>query len=204
MIKIYKKNKFRMFLSEKAKSLNPLVYGTPINEQEIMSYERWNVLNESKGKKKNTSGASFETWAEWRTWINMSGAELKSFYDSTLGKQAGMKQKAANKMGIDTGRESARWLMKMIPTGSSWGSALKNWTPAMWKWAKKQNSFNARMYGTSKRAKGNPWYEERMIDGKKKKVPTRILLALKIWGHNPEKKRRSKPAPPKNLDPIYK
>lgn len=199
-----------MNLSEKAKALNPKVYDKVfdnLNHSSILSYEIWESLNEKKTqakKKKNTTGASFETWAEWRTWINMTSAELKSFYDSTYGKQAGMKQKAAGKLGIDTGRESARWLMKMIPTGGSWGGALKNWTPQMWKWAKKQNSFNARMYGTSKRAKGNPWYDEKTIDGKKRKVPTRVLLALKIWGFNPEKARRSKPTAPKNLDPIYK
>lgn len=196
-----------MKLSEKARSLNPTAYDDvfrKINENSILSYEVWETLNEKQSTKKNTSGASFETWAEWRTWINMSSAELKSFYDSQEGKEAGMKQKAAGKLGIDTGRESARWLMKMIPSGGTWGGALKNWTPEMWKWAKKQNSFNARMYGTSKRAKGNPWYDEKMVDGKKKKVPTRVLLALKIWGFNPEKSRRAKPTPPKGLDPIYK
>lgn len=196
-----------MKLSEKARSLNPTAYDDvfrKINENSILSYEVWETLNEKQSPKKNTSGASFETWAEWRTWINMSSAELKSFYDSQEGKEAGMKQKAAGKLGIDTGRESARWLMKMIPSGGTWGGALKNWTPEMWKWAKKQNSFNARMYGTSKRAKGNPWYDEKMVDGKKKKVPTRVLLALKIWGFNPEKSRRAKPTPPKGLDPIYK
>ena len=197
-----------MKLSEKARSLNPVAYKdaiTEINETSILSYDVWESLNEKQmPKKKNTSGASFETWAEWRTWINMTVDELKRFYDSPGGKQAGMKQEAAGKLGIDTGRESARWLMKMIPTGSSWSSALENWTPKMWEWAKKQNSFNARMYGTSKRAKGNPWYDEKTVDGKKTRVPTRILLALKIWGHNPEKKRKEKPSAPKNLDPIYK
>ena len=142
-----------MKLSEKAISLNPGLYEN-LNEDKIMGFDAWETINEAK--KKNSSGASFETWAEWRTWINMSLDELNNFYESGEGKQAGMKQKEAGKLGIDTGRESARWLMKMIPTGGSWSSALENWTPAMWKWAKKQNSFNARMMGTSKTAKGNP------------------------------------------------
>lgn len=195
-----------MILSEKIEKLNPSLYGPKINESlKIRSFSEWDSINEAKkSSKKNTSGASFEVWAQWRTWINMSLSELKNFYESGYGKQAGMKQSEAGKLGIDTGRESARWLMKMIPTGGSWSSALENWTPAMWKWAKKQNSFNSRMYGTSKRAKGNPWYDEKMVDGKKTKVPTRILLALKIWGHNPEKKKRDKPSAPKGLDPIYK
>jgi len=195
-----------MKLSENVEKLNPSLYELRVNESlRIKSFEEWSPVNEAEKKqKKNTSGASFEVWAQWRTWINMSADELKRFYESPEGKQAGMKQKEAGKLGIDTGRESARWLMKMIPTGGSWSSALENWSPTMWKWAKKQNSFNSRMYGTSKRAKGNPWYDEKMVDGKKRKVPTRILLALKIWGHNPEKARRTKPVTPKNLDPIYK
>jgi hypothetical protein len=193
-----------MKLSEKARSLNPRLYRIINEDKDIMGFSKWDSINESKSKEKNTTGASFETWAEWRTWVNMSLDELKKFYNSPEGKQAGMKQSDAGKMGIDTGRESARWLMKMIPTGGSWSSAKENWTAKMWEWARKQNSFNARMTGTSKRAKGNPWYDEKTIDGKKVKVPTRILLALKIWGHNPEKQRRERPTPPKGLDPIYK
>lgn len=191
-------------LSQKAVSINPTAYSSSANESNIMSFSRWERINEAEKKERNTTGASFETWAQWRTWINMSADELKKFYDSPEGKQAGMKQDAAGKLGIDTGRESARWLMKMIPTGGTWESARSNWTKKMWEWASKQNSFNARMYGTSKRAKGNPWYDEKTIDGKKTKVPSRILLALKIWGHNPEKKRRQAPKPPKGLDPIFK
>lgn len=197
-----------MKLSEKARSLNPAAYNNAIeeiNETGILSYEIWESLSKKQmPKKKNITGASFSVWAQWRSWINMSAKELKAFYDSPEGKEAGMKQKAAGKLGIDTGRESAKWLMKMIPTGGSWNSAKENWSAKMWEWAKKQNSFNSRMYGTSKRAKGNPWYDEKTIDGKKKKVPTRILLALKIWGHNPEKAKKAEPSAPKNLDPIYK
>jgi len=192
-----------MRLSEKAISLNPGLY-RPLNEQEtIMKFSLWESVTYKKKeftREKNQIEENFETWAQWVTWINMSLSELKEFYDSPEGKQAGMKTSDASKMGIDTGRESARWLMKMIPTGGSWSGAKKNWTSKMWEWARKQNSFNARMTGTSKRAKGNPWYDEKIVDGKKIRVPTRILLALKIWGHDPEKKRRSKPVRPKNLD----
>lgn len=123
-----------------------------------------------------------ETWKSWRRLINMTEKELKDFYDSDEGKNAGMKKKDADKAGIDSGRESARWLMKMIPTGGSYKSAEENWTPTMWRWCRKQISFNSRMLGMRKRMVGNPF--ER--DGKK----TRWLLSLLIWGHDPRKPMR--------------
>jgi hypothetical protein len=112
----------------------------------------------------------------------MSLKELKDFYDSSNGKDAGMKQSDANKAGIDSGRESARWLMKMIPKGESYKQAEENWTPTMWKWCRKQISFNSRMRGMRKRMVGNPF--ER--DGEM----TRWLKSLLIWGHDPRKPLR--------------
>jgi len=120
-----------------------------------------------------------ETWKKWRKLINMSAKELKSFYDSEDGKDAGMKQGEADKVGIDSGRESARMLMKMIPHGNSFKSAEEHWTPTMWRWCSKQISFNSRMRGMRKRMVGNPF--ER--DGKM----TRWLKSLLIWGHDPRK-----------------
>jgi hypothetical protein len=133
-------------------------------------------LNESE------SVADEKTWKSWRKLINMSLKELKDFYDSPDGKDAGMKQKDANAAGIDSGRESARWLMKMIPHGDSYKQAEENWTPTMWKWCRKQISFNSRMRGMRKRMVGNPF--ER--DGKM----TRWLKSLLIWGHDPRKPLR--------------
>jgi hypothetical protein len=122
-----------------------------------------------------------KTWSKWNTLVNMTPKELKSFYDSDEGKEAGMKQSDANKAGIDSGRESARMLLKMIPIGTTFDKALKNWTPTMWEWCKKQNSFISRMKGMRSRMVGNPF--ER--DGKK----TRWLLSLLIWGHDPRKSK---------------
>ena len=133
-------------------------------------------LNES------ASEADEKAWKSWRKLINMSLKELKDFYDSTDGKDAGMKQSDANKAGIDSGRESARWLMKMIPKGGSYKQAEENWTPTMWKWCRKQISFNSRMRGMRKRMVGNPF--ER--DGEM----TRWLKSLLIWGHDPRKPLR--------------
>jgi hypothetical protein len=52
----------------------------------------------------------------------------------------------------------------------------EDWTANDWKWASKQVSFISRMQGV----KGG------MRD--EKGHPTRKLLALKVWGHNPERK----------------
>jgi len=111
-----------------------------------------------------------ETYKKWKTLVNMSKGELKKFYDSIEGKRAGLTPEQAKSAGIDSGRESARWIMKMKDT------PVAKWTPNMWRWAKKQISFVSRMSGN----KGS-LYDEK---GRK----TRKHTSLLIWGHNPEKK----------------
>ena len=110
-----------------------------------------------------------ETYKDWSNLVNMSKSELEEFYNSELGKKAGLSKSEADEQGISSGRESAKWILKMkdIP--------YTKWTPDMWRWAKKQISFIKRMSG----AKGD------LRDENNK--PTRKLLALKIWGNNPEK-----------------
>ena len=111
-----------------------------------------------------------ETYAEWKSLVNMSKSEITNFYNSPEGKQAGLSESEAKEQGIDSGRESARWIMKMkdIP--------YKLWTSNMWRWAKKQISFIKRMSGM----KGE------LYDDKGRK--TRKHTALLIWGHKPTKK----------------
>lgn len=110
-----------------------------------------------------------ETYSKWKSLVNMSKSELENFYNSEEGKEAGLSASEAKEKGIDSGRESARWIIKMkdIP--------YTEWTPDMWRWAKKQISFISRMSGM----KGD-LYDEK---GNK----TRKHTALLIWGHNPEK-----------------
>ena len=110
-----------------------------------------------------------ETYKKWKELVNMSRSELEKFYNSEEGKIAGLSAKEAKEQGIDSGRESARWIMKMkyVP--------VKEWNSNMWRWAKKQISFISRMSGM----KG------KLYDEKGRK--TRKHLALLIWGHNPEK-----------------
>ena len=111
-----------------------------------------------------------EIYAKWRKLVNMSKSELQKFYDSEEGKQAGLTPEEAKAEGIDSGRESARWIMKMKDT------KVADWTPTMWKWAKKQISFVSRMSGN----KG------KLLDENGKK--TRKYLSLLIWGNDPNKK----------------
>ena len=99
----------------------------------------------------------------------MSKGELENFYNSKEGKEAGLSSKKANELGIHSGRESARWIMKMKDTPN------KDWTPKMWEWAKRQISFISRMSGN----KGG------LYDDKGNK--TRKHTSLLIWGHNPKK-----------------
>jgi hypothetical protein len=111
-----------------------------------------------------------EIYKKWKSLINMSKSELEKFYNSEEGKVAGLTPQQAKSQGIDSGRESARWIMKMKST------SVKDWTPTMWKWAKKQISFVSRMSGNK-----GPLYDEK---GNK----TRKHTSLLIWGHNPKKK----------------
>ena len=113
-------------------------------------------------------------YKEWSKLVNMGAKELQNFIDSEDGKQAGLSRKEAGKAGtgggkITSGRDSARAIVRMLDKKKD------DWQAGDWKWANKQISFISRMKG----AKG-PLRDD-------KGRPTRKLLALKIWGHNPEK-----------------
>lgn len=132
-----------------------------------------------------------ETYKEWKSLVNMSKSELEEFYNSEEGKKAGLSDEEANKLGIDNGRASARWIMKMkdVP--------FVNWNTDMWIWAKKQISFIKRMSGN----KGS------LYDPNGNK--TRKHTSLLIWGHNPEKfnlggKTYSQTSAPQNAKRISK
>jgi RimK family alpha-L-glutamate ligase len=113
-------------------------------------------------------------YKEWSKLVNMGPKELDSFIDSDEGKEAGLSRKESGKAGaeggkIKSGRDSARAIVRMLQRKKD------TWKDNDWEWAKRQINFINRMKG----AKG-PMREP---DGK----PTRKLLALKIWGHDPEK-----------------
>lgn len=108
-------------------------------------------------------------YQKWKSLVNMSYSELLKYYNSKEGKESGLTKSEADSQGISSGRESARWIMKMKKTN------YKNWTDTMWRWANKQISFISRMRGN----------QGELYDDKGRK--TRKLMSLLIWGHNPNK-----------------
>lgn len=132
-------------------------------------------LKEEDGGKSEIDDEKRSLYKKWQKLVNMSGKEIQSFLDSDEGGEAGLSRKEAGKAGaggkkITSGRDSARAIIRML------GTPMAKWTANDWKWAGKQVNFISRMKG----AKGG------MRDEKGR--PTRKLLALKVWGHNPEKK----------------
>jgi len=116
-----------------------------------------------------------DTYKRWKKLVNMSASEVEAFKTSQLEKAKsdpkkypGLKPGEAANLHISSGVQSAEWIIKMKNT------PVAEWTPQMWKWARKQISFISRMLGN------NGPLEK---DGQ----PTRKLLSLKIWGHTPNK-----------------
>ena len=148
----------------------------------MKSFSEHKEQNEEILKESTETSPDENVWKKWRSLVNMTAKELKTFYDSSDGKDAGMKQGEADKAGIDSGRESARMLIKMIPNGGSYKDAEEKWTPTMWRWCRKQVSFNSRMRGMRKRMVGNPFERDGQM--------TRWYKSMLIWGHDPKKPLR--------------
>lgn len=111
-----------------------------------------------------------EKYKKWKELINMSPSEIERFYNSEDGKVAGLSKKDASAHGISRGRDSAKAIIRMLR------KKVTEWTSNDWQWCGKQISFISRMKGNAGALRDK--------DGN----PTRKLLSLKIWGHNPEKK----------------
>jgi RimK family alpha-L-glutamate ligase len=150
----------------------PLLIGT---DEIVKTYKKDTPGERDRLGEEKTPEEKDALYKEWKKLVNMSGKEIESFLDSDDGKEAGLSRKEAGKAGssggkITSGRDSARAITRMLDTPKD------KWTPNDWKWAGKQVSFISRMKG----AKGG------LRDDKGR--PTRKLLALKVWGYNPEKK----------------
>lgn len=116
------------------------------------------------------------TYDDWKRLVNMSASQLESFARSAEGKQAGLSRSEASAQGIRSGRDSAQAIIRMKRKG------VDKWSPGDWEWAKRQVAFIKRMSGNK-----GPLYDDQ---GR----PTRKLLSLLIWGHDPEKKTMKKNA----------
>ena len=150
----------------------PLLIGT---DKIVNTYKKDTPGERERLGEEKTPEEKSALYKEWEKLVNMSGKEIDDFLDSEEGEEAGLSRKEAGKAGaggkkITSGRDSARAIVRMLDR------PMKDWSDNDWEWAGKQVNFINRMKG----AKG-PMRDE---DGK----ATRKLLALKVWGHNPEKK----------------
>ena len=113
-----------------------------------------------------------EDYQRWKKLVNMSSATLEKFLDSDTGKEAGLSRKEAKDAGgIGTGRDSARAILRMRE------KPFSEWSKADIDWMYRQISFISRMSGNQ-----GPMYK---TDKDGKKIPTRKLTSLLIWGHKP-------------------
>lgn len=123
---------------------------------------------------------SREVFEAWKDLVNVTPDELQAFL-AEYGQEAGLSRAEARSAGVRSGRESAQWILKMRAAlrQRTYPLAERNWTPSMWAWARRQVDFNRRMRGMR-----GPLYRE-YKDGSK--APTRKLLSLLVWGHDPER-----------------
>jgi hypothetical protein len=112
----------------------------------------------------------------WDELVNMSGRAVLNYAASDLGKKSGLSFSEAARQGITSGRQRPRQIARLK------GKPKKSWTADDWDIASRIVNFITRM-------RGNPGslYDEK---GK----PTRKLMSLLIWGHDPRRE--------KNLNPL--
>ena len=163
--------------------------------------------------KRSNKKELFDWFEEWVHLVNMKNKELEAFLDSDWGKVAGLsKQEAKDWNNIKSGRVSGRRILSMRKkiglTGPKdyidpnkpriledyYEKALNNWTgpsdDAMkgetdWDWCKRQVRFNKRASAFPY----NPTAEEHkgplVKEFKTYNRPSRRLLSLWVWGHDP-------------------
>lgn len=117
---------------------------------------------------------SFPTWFRFTTAVTMTAAELEAFVQKE-GRRVGLTRAQARERCMRSGRDAARVIMRLLPTGASYEAAVKNWSPLDWDWAARTARFIARMSQFS-----GPFYDEQ---GR----PTNRLRSLMLWGHDPLK-----------------
>lgn len=112
-----------------------------------------------------------EKYAKWKKLVNMPSPTLRKFLSSKEGKEAGLSPKKARELGIGTGHQSAQAILRMRE------KPLSAWTASDISWMNRQISFVSRMSGNS-----GPMFK---VDKDGKKVPTRKLTSLWLWGSSP-------------------
>lgn len=111
-------------------------------------------------------------YLRWKKLTNLSSDRLRLFLDTPEGREAGLSRKEARRAGnIKTGRSSAHAILRMRE------KSFQDWTTADINWMYRQISFISRM----SKMRGPLFKENR--EGKK--IPTRKLTSLLVWGHCP-------------------
>lgn len=151
----------------------------------------------------------FDWFKDWVELVNMKNKELKTFLDSDWGAVAGLSpQEAKDWNNIKSGRVSGRRILKMRKklglTGPKdyidpnkprvledyYEKALNKWTGPSddmqkgetdWDWCKRQVRFNKRFMGDVFGERKGPLVRKQ----KTQNQPSRRLLSLWVWGHDP-------------------
>ena len=111
-------------------------------------------------------------YQRWKKLVNMPSSTLEKFLDTKEGREAGLSRKEAKAAGgIRTGRSSAHAILRMRQ------KPFSEWTSADINWLYRQISFISRMSGMQ-----GPLFKE---DKHGKRIPTRKLTSLWVWGHSP-------------------
>jgi hypothetical protein len=144
-------------------------------------------------KQTGTSKPNEKTWEKWKSYANMTPAEINKFLNSENGKDAGLSKKEGQKAGIHTGKQSIKWQIKILQKNiKSFEEAKEKLSGKEWYWVNRMVSFNSRMSGAGSRIKGNKYYqtdskgEVKKYDNGEPKM-TRWLKSLMVWAYDPRK-----------------
>lgn len=148
----------------------------PMSEEEVAEWRKRLGMEDDGSIGKRTPEGDRELYRKWKSLINMTDKQLQRFLSSEEGKNAGLSRTEAAEQGIRSGHDSARALLRMIPSGKNMTDAAKRWTKTDWEWAKRQVSFISRMKGNA-----GPLFDEK---GRKTRKHTSLLL----WGHDPTRR----------------
>ena len=146
-------------------------YRDELDAERLAYLER--IESESLTESKKTVDDKLKSQhAKWRQLVNMPSATLEKFLNTKTGKDAGLKKSEATKLGIGTGHESARAILRMR------SKPFSEWTETDRRWMGRQISFISRMSGNA-----GPLVKK---DSEGRNQPTRKLISLWIWGHVPK------------------
>lgn len=120
-----------------------------------------------------------KVWLKWRELVNITPSELKNFLASDMSRMlVTFNRRESDKKRMNTASQNAKWILRMLSNSHNFRSAVRHWTPHMWMWARRQVANITRL-----RRSGGLLRDH---EGK----PTKKLLFLLMWGHNPDKPLR--------------